>query len=66
MKIGSSSFSVGKKLEHGNWGITQFLDVACENKRALELYQDCGFVVTGSNDYFEKQLESSKNESSLV
>ncbi|WP_165873855.1 GNAT family N-acetyltransferase [Baia soyae] len=36
----------------------QFLDVACENKRALELYQDCGFVVIGSNDYFAKQLGS--------
>ncbi|SFX18110.1 Acetyltransferase (GNAT) family protein [Thermoactinomyces sp. DSM 45891] len=35
---------------------TQFLDVASENKRALKLYQDCGFVVIGCNDYFEKKL----------
>ncbi|SDY17116.1 GNAT family N-acetyltransferase [Thermoactinomyces sp. DSM 45892] len=51
-------------LEEGE--TKQFLDVACENKRALKLYQDCGFVVTGCNDYFEKKLGSSKNESSVV
>lgn len=34
------------------------LEVACENKRALRLYQDCGFVETAGIDYFELSVGS--------
>ncbi|PWK05133.1 GNAT family N-acetyltransferase [Tumebacillus permanentifrigoris] len=38
-------------------GITaQDLEVAAENKRALGLYQDCGFVETSSIEYYERSI----------
>jgi ribosomal protein S18 acetylase RimI-like enzyme len=32
------------------------LEVACENSRALGLYESCGFSVISSNDYYKKRL----------
>lgn len=32
------------------------LEVAIENKRALTLYQSCGFYETGANEYYNKTL----------
>ncbi|MED1644305.1 GNAT family N-acetyltransferase [Brevibacillus agri] len=32
------------------------LEVACENSRALGLYESCGFVVQSANDYYRLKL----------
>lgn len=50
----SLSLAILSALESGSTVIE--LEVACENARALTLYESCGFKILRANDYYEKQL----------
>ncbi|GMA63625.1 GNAT family N-acetyltransferase [Alicyclobacillus fastidiosus] len=50
----SLSLAVQSALQSGLTVIE--LEVACENARALTLYESCGFQILRANDYYEKRL----------
>lgn len=49
--VGRSALAQTVKREHGE-GRDVFLEVALENKRALQLYESCGFELIHVQDYF--------------